>query len=327
MASCARVALSADRNTHRLKRGHIRRTLHRASCAAASPTSTSVTRFQSGGSPSSVEHVDVIGSSFPLRATAESSIADLLPVSPSLAPKGTPFELHVRKGAGRGFSGNTMFIRPVFGHRDCHETCAPAVPRRIAYTPATRRGQSPPAPQWNMTQPRFVPARFIPPRLPKSAGFTLVPLRLDHNEGDLDAWSSSVDHIHATPGFAGHPWPDEPMTLERNARDLAEHESDFAHGRGFTYSVVSEMGNEVIGCVYIHPSAKEGVAADVRSWVRLCAPRNERRTSAGGARSRADGHIVGPQLRRHCHRTAVGRRPVSAGVPMGKCRRSDPALE
>jgi hypothetical protein len=111
-ASCARVALSADRNTHRPKRGHIRRALHRARCAAASPTSTPVTRFQPGGSPSSVEHVDVIGSSFPLRATAESSVTDLPPVSPPSASKGTPFELHVRKGAGRGFSGNTMFIRP-----------------------------------------------------------------------------------------------------------------------------------------------------------------------------------------------------------------------
>src|ERR1019366_2864320 len=115
-ASYAGVALPADRNTHRLKRGRIRRALRRASCAAASPTSASVTQFQSGGSPSSVEHVDVIGSSFPLRATAESSVTDLLQVSPSLAPKGTPFELHVRKGAGRGFPGNTMFIRLIFGH-------------------------------------------------------------------------------------------------------------------------------------------------------------------------------------------------------------------
>ena len=146
---------------------------------------------------------------------------------------------------------------------------------RACRTPAHRvhtRTAARPIAAWatmeDMTQPQFVPAHFIPPRPPEGAGFTLVPLRLDHNEGDLDAWSSSVDHIHATPGFAGHPWPDEPMTLERNARDLAEHESDFAHGRGFTYSVVSEVGNEVIGCVYIYPSAKEGVEAEVRSWVR-----------------------------------------------------------
>jgi hypothetical protein len=127
-----------------------------------------------------------------------------------------------------------------------------------------------------MTQPPFVPADFSPPEPPTRAGFALTPLRLEHNEGDLGAWSSSVDHIHATPGFSGHPWPDEPMTLERNAADLKGHEDDFALRRGFTYSVVStdaaEGGSgaegEVIGCVYIYPSAKDDVQADVRSWVR-----------------------------------------------------------
>jgi hypothetical protein len=71
------------------------------------------------------------------------------------------------------------------------------------------------------------------------------------------------------------------MTLERNAGDLKEHENDFALRRGFTYSVVSQGGGggggggggsqaegEVIGCVYIYPSAKADVEADVRSWVR-----------------------------------------------------------
>jgi hypothetical protein len=120
-----------------------------------------------------------------------------------------------------------------------------------------------------MAQLPFVPTDFAPPAPPPSGdGFALTQLRLEHNEGDLEAWSSSVDHIHATPGFAGHPWPDEPMTLERNAGDLREHENDFARGLGFTYSVISRPGDEVIGCVYIYPSAKDDVGADVRSWVR-----------------------------------------------------------
>jgi hypothetical protein len=121
-------------------------------------------------------------------------------------------------------------------------------------------GARPPAP--------FVPAHFALPPPPRGPGFVLTPLRLAHNERDFQAWSSSVNHIHATAGFAGHPWPDEPMTLERNARDLQAHEDDFAHRRGFTYSVLSEPGDEVIGCVYIYPSAKSEVDADVRSWVR-----------------------------------------------------------
>jgi hypothetical protein len=121
-------------------------------------------------------------------------------------------------------------------------------------------GARPPAP--------FVPAHFAPPPPPQGPGFVLTPLRVAHNERDLRAWSSSVSHIHATAGFAGYPWPDEPMTLERNARDLHEHEDDFANRRGFTYSVMTETGDEVVGCVYIYPSAKGGVDAQVRSWVR-----------------------------------------------------------
>ena len=133
-----------------------------------------------------------------------------------------------------------------------------------------------------MAQTAFVPAQFDPPPPPHGAGFALVPLRVEHNEGDLDAWSSSVDHIHATPGFAGHPWPDEPMTLERNAGDLAGHEEDFAQRRGFTYSVVSDTGDEVIGCVYIYPSAKDdvggrraldGSAPPAPIWTRPCTRR------------------------------------------------------
>jgi hypothetical protein len=119
-------------------------------------------------------------------------------------------------------------------------------------------------------QPRaqFVPAHFALPPPPRGPGFVLTPLGVTHSERDLNAWSSSVNHIHATAGFAGHPWPDEPMTLERNARDLREHEDDFAGRRGFTYSVLSEAGDEVIGCVYIYPSAHAEVDAEVRSWVR-----------------------------------------------------------
>jgi hypothetical protein len=89
------------------------RLLSTRGCAEAPPTSTSVTRFQSGGSPSSVELVDVIGSSFPLGATAESSITNLSSVSPSVSRKGTPFELLVREGAGHGGRRNKMFMQGV----------------------------------------------------------------------------------------------------------------------------------------------------------------------------------------------------------------------
>jgi hypothetical protein len=122
-----------------------------------------------------------------------------------------------------------------------------------------------------MSSTDFVPPDFVIPAPPRSPGFLLTPLGTEHNEGDLDAWSSSVDHIHATPGFAGHPWPDEPMTLERNLEDLRGHVDDFAARRGFTYSVHSDPGSEVIGCVYIYPAADGQSGAAVRSWVRASA--------------------------------------------------------
>lgn len=105
--------------------------------------------------------------------------------------------------------------------------------------------------------------------------FRLVPLGPQHNEPDYAAWTASVDHIRATPGFAGRNWPHE-MPLEANLRDLEQHARDFAGRRGFTYTVLSADTGDVIGCVYIYPprgesqggtSAGEQCAA-VSSWVR-----------------------------------------------------------
>lgn len=119
-----------------------------------------------------------------------------------------------------------------------------------------------------IVDPPFVPEEFSIPSGLSTGPFLLVRLGLEHNEGDLAAWSSSVEHIHATAGFEGHPWPDEPMTLERNARDLAGHVADWDARAGFTYSVLGVEDRSVIGCVYIYPPRDETSDAWVRSWVR-----------------------------------------------------------
>jgi len=113
--------------------------------------------------------------------------------------------------------------------------------------------------------PSFVPPDFAVPVGLAGPGFALVPLTEAHNERDYAAWTSSADHIHATPGFEGRPWP-HPMTLEQNGQDLRHHVEDFAARQGFTYSVLD--GDDVIGCVYIYPSEQPDVDAEVRSWVR-----------------------------------------------------------
>jgi hypothetical protein len=97
-------------------------------------------------------------------------------------------------------------------------------------------------------------------------GFTLEPLGPQHNERDYAAWSSSIDHIRATPGFAEGSWPTS-MTLAENLADLEGHQRDFAARAGFTYTVLDSASGDVIGCVYIYPSRDDQRDASVSSWV------------------------------------------------------------
>ncbi|GHC81514.1 N-acetyltransferase [Streptomyces flavofungini] len=142
----------------------------------------------------------------------------------------------------------------------------------------------------------FVPDDFVVPLELVTPEFRLEPLGAQHNAADLAAWTSSIEHIRATPGFQGRSWPPvDGMTSEGNLGDLREHAEDFARRGGFTYSVIETGSREVIGCVYIypsradHPSHADGshadssladdfgtggfegtdrFVADVRSWVR-----------------------------------------------------------
>jgi len=121
----------------------------------------------------------------------------------------------------------------------------------------------------------FVPADFAVPGGLTTGEFRLEPLGPQHNAADYAAWTASIDHIRATPGFAGSSWPHE-MSPAENLGDLERHARAFAERRGFTYTVLSTGADEVIGCVYIYPRPGEdpgrrrggGGPAAVRSWVR-----------------------------------------------------------
>jgi hypothetical protein len=113
----------------------------------------------------------------------------------------------------------------------------------------------------------FVPAGFEPPDGLDHERFRLRPLGVEHNASDYAAWTSSIDHIHATPGFEGSRWPHE-MTLAENRGDLERHAADFAARVGFTYTVLAPDSDTVIGCVYVYPSEDADRDARVRSWVR-----------------------------------------------------------
>jgi hypothetical protein len=113
----------------------------------------------------------------------------------------------------------------------------------------------------------FVPPEFdVPPGL-QTPAFVLEPLGPEHNESDYEAWTSSMDHISATPGYADSSWPRE-MTLEQNRGDLQRHADDFRNRRGFTYTVLDPASRDVIGCVYIYPAREGDHDASTHSWVR-----------------------------------------------------------
>lgn len=80
---------------------------------------------------------------------------------------------------------------------------------------------------------------------------------------------SSIEHIRSTPGFPDGNWPPlAGMTLDKNLSDLQHHADDFAQRRGFTFTVLDPSDNDVIGCVYLYPSATDDWDVTVQSWVR-----------------------------------------------------------
>jgi len=113
----------------------------------------------------------------------------------------------------------------------------------------------------------FVPRDFDVPRRLETPQFVLEPLGPDQNEEDYDAWTSSMDHIAATPGWGDSRWPRE-MTLDENRADLQRHADDFRNRRGFTYTVLDPASRDVIGCVYIYPLPDSDHGARAFSWVR-----------------------------------------------------------
>jgi hypothetical protein len=119
-----------------------------------------------------------------------------------------------------------------------------------------------------MPQEPLVPDDFDVPRVLRSARFRLEPLGPQHNVADLNAWTTSVDHIRATPGFEGRSWPpDGGLSAEGNLVDLVRHADEFDRRVAFAYTVLRPEDDDVIGCLYLDPGPRVG-SVDVRSWVR-----------------------------------------------------------
>ena len=97
----------------------------------------------------------------------------------------------------------------------------------------------------------------------------LEPLGPQHDQVDHAAWTSSIEYIRSTPGYPDGNWPpDDGMTLGENLSDLHRHADDFTRGAGYTFTVLDPGESDVIGCVYLYPSASEKWDVTVQSWVR-----------------------------------------------------------
>jgi hypothetical protein len=115
--------------------------------------------------------------------------------------------------------------------------------------------------------PSFVPDDYLVPLYLAGPGFRLEPLGPQHNDADHRAWTTSIEHIRATPGFSARRWPPAGgMSLDENLRDLRAHADDFRRRVGFTYTVLDDE-DVVIGCVYIYASGADPGITEVRSWV------------------------------------------------------------
>ena len=119
-----------------------------------------------------------------------------------------------------------------------------------------------------MSAGEFVPAGFDPPTSLVTEEFRLEPLGPQHNESDLAAWTSSIEHIRSTTGYPDGSWPPpEGYTPERNLRDLVRHAEDFEQRKGFTFTVLDPDDDHVIGCVYLYPTKDDDTDVEVLSWV------------------------------------------------------------
>jgi len=114
----------------------------------------------------------------------------------------------------------------------------------------------------------LVPDHFKVPLRLETPRFVLEPLGPEHNERDHEAWSSSIDHIHGTPGFVERRWP-QPMSLSENLADLAAHRADFEARTAFAYTVLDPQTDDVIGWIYVDPDGAHAGGVTLRSWVRV----------------------------------------------------------
>ncbi len=116
-----------------------------------------------------------------------------------------------------------------------------------------------------LKQSLFVPEEFATPQFYDSGGFRFEPLTTAHAEMDYAAVMDSKKELRDQ--FGGD-WPADDFTLEQNIADIREHERLHKERASFTYSILNEERDEILGCIYINPVDSIGFDAQVHVWTR-----------------------------------------------------------
>jgi len=159
-------------------------------------------------------------------------------------------------------------------------------------------------------EPLVSPEFVVPPRL-ETPQFVLEPLGPEHNYADYAAWSTSIEHIHGTPGWQESTWP-RPMTLDENRADLERHASDFER--------VSPISTCPSGEPSAHGSTRSATSCSRGSWAPRCDLVQPGSTSASGRAGKRRSRLSTARRRSKSHAAGRRRLPRSLASAVSWCR-------
>ena len=118
----------------------------------------------------------------------------------------------------------------------------------------------------------FIPIGFKVPHSLQNEHFRIRMLTVNDVVKDYDAVMSSIEHLNEM--YPSSTWPSKGLTFEQNLIDLGWHQKEFQNRSSFAYTVVSLDESQVIGALYINPTAKGDYDVSVTMWVRASVVKN-----------------------------------------------------
>ena len=168
-----------------------------------------------------------------------------------------------------------------------------------------------------MVEGPFVPSGFVVPLALTTEQFRLEPLGPQHNDSDYEAWSSSVEHIHMTPGWETSSWPDD-RSLADNLRDLqAARRRLREQGRFYVHRPRSCDRRR--DRLRLHLSRRQRAARRACALMGAGEPARARRAAVAGGHRLARGRVAV----RACGLRRARRRRLTLALPADLRSRSD----